>query len=79
MNITLEILNSLNMDLDFVEESFDFDYEFTYMKVIQNLDYIVVSTERSRKKYFPNFILLLKIMKIEEQASNYRSKQVRPN
>ena len=47
MKITLEILNSLNMDLDFLKHSFDFDYECTYIEVIQNLNYVVVSTERS--------------------------------
>ena len=47
MKITFEIFNSLNMDLDFVKHSLDFNYECTYIKVIQNLNYIVVSTERS--------------------------------
>ena len=67
MKITLEILNLLNMDLGFVEYSFDFDYECTYIKVFQNFNYLVVSTERSRKKCFPNFILILEMKKIEEQ------------
>ena len=67
MKITLEILNLLNMDLGFVEYSFDFDYECTYIKVFQSFNYIVVSTERSRKKCLPNFILILEMKKIEEQ------------
>lgn len=59
------------MDLDFVERSFDFDYECIYIEVFQNLNYIVVPTERSRKKYFPNFILILEIKKIEEQRYEF--------
>ena len=53
------------MHLDFVKHSFDFNYECTYIKVIQNLNYIVVSMKRSWKKYL--LILLLEIKKIEEQ------------
>ena len=67
MKITLEILNLLNMDLGFVKYPFDFDYECIYIKVFQNYNYIVVSTEPLRKKYFPNFILILEVKKIEEQ------------
>ena len=67
MKITLEILNLLNMDLGFVEDSFDFDCECIYIKVFQSFNYVVVSTERSRKKYFPNVILIQEIKKIEEQ------------
>ena len=59
------------MDLDFVERSFDFDYECIYIEVFQNLNYIVVPMERSRKKYFPNFILILEIKKIEEQRYEF--------
>ena len=59
------------MDLDFVKRSFDFDYECIYIEVFQNLNYIVVPTERSRKKYFPNFILILEIKKIEEQRYEF--------
>ena len=47
MKITLETLDLLNMDLDFVKHAFDFNYECTYIKVIQSLNYIVVSTEHS--------------------------------
>ena len=38
-----------------------------YIKVFQNFNYIVVSKERSQIKYFPNFILILEVRKIEEQ------------
>ena len=50
------------MDLDFVKHAFDFNYECTYIKVIQSLNYIVVSTEHSWKKY----LLISEIKKIEE-------------
>ena len=38
-----------------------------YIKVFQKFNYIVVSKERSQIKYFPNFILILEVRKIEEQ------------
>lgn len=50
MKIKPEMLNLPNMDLVFVEYSFDFDYECTYIKVFQNLNYMLFCTEYSRKK-----------------------------